>query len=91
MAELREVRIPIGKRSYPMQTGLDDETFKRVVGILNEIYGSVDSNTDQDRVLVLMCLQMAYKLERISGLLESLDRRLNDTKTIRIKTEKGCN
>ena len=80
MAELREVRIPIGKRSYPMQTGLDEDTFKRVVEIVNEVCGTIDSNADQDRLLVLTCLQLAYKLEKISRLLESLDKKLSDLK-----------
>ena len=88
MAKLREVRIPIGKRSYPMQTELDDDTFKRVVEIVNEVCGTI-SDTDQDRMLVLACLQLAYNLEKVSGLLESLDRRLNDLKPY-IKTEKEC-
>ena len=80
MAKLREVRIPIGKRNYPMQTELDEDSFKRVVGIVDEIYETIDSDTDQDRLLVLMCLQLAYKLEKITEILESLDKKLNELK-----------
>jgi len=68
-----------------MQTELDNDTFKRVVDIVNEVYETIGNSTDQDRMLVLTCLQLAYKLEKISGLLESLDKKLNDAKNIRYK------
>ena len=80
MPELREVRIPIGKKSYHMQTELDDDTFGRIVDIVDEIYVSLDRNTDQDKLLVLICLQLAYKLEKFSGTLESLDKKLKNLK-----------
>jgi len=63
-----------------MQTELDEDSFKRVVGIVDEIYETIDSDTDQDRLLVLMCLQLAYKLEKITEILESLDKKLNELK-----------
>jgi hypothetical protein len=69
-----------------MQTGLDDDTFKRVTDIVSEVCADMSSDIDQDKLLVLICLQLAYKLEKFSGSLESLDRRLNDI-TLGIKTE----
>ena len=78
MASRREVLIPIGKRSYPMQTELDEEVFNRVVGILNEVSGSIVGNRDQDSLVILTCLQLAYNLEKISGLLETFDRKLSE-------------
>ena len=81
MAERREVRISIGKRNYLMQTELDDDTLSRVVGIVNEVCGSIEGNIDHDSLLMLTCLQLAYNLEKISVLLEPLDKRLNDVKT----------
>ena len=78
MASRREVRIPIGKRSYHMQTELDDEMFNRVVGIVNEVSGSIVGNLDQDSLLILTCLQLAYNLEKIAELLETFDRKLSE-------------
>jgi len=63
-----------------MQTELDDDTFGRIVDIVDEIYVSLDRNTDQDKLLVLICLQLAYKLEKFSGTLESLDKKLKNLK-----------
>jgi len=64
-----------------MQTELDDDTFKRVVGIMDEVCAALSGKIDHDKLLVLMCLQLAYKLEKVSGTLESLDKRLNDLKS----------
>ena len=78
MADKREVRIPIGKRSYLLQTELDDDALNRVVAIVNEIGRAIADNLDQDNMLMLVCLQLAYNLEKVSGLLETLDKRLSD-------------
>ena len=78
MAERREIRIPIGKRSYSMQTELDDDTINRVAGIVNEVCRAINGNIEQDELLMLTCLQLAYKLEKISERLEPLDRRLDN-------------
>jgi len=63
-----------------MQTELDDDTFKRVVGILDEVCATLGGNIDHEKLMVLMCLQLAYKLEKFSGTLESLEKKLNDAK-----------
>jgi len=80
LPELREVRIPIGKQDYPMQTELDDDTFKRVIGIVDEACSVLDKKIEQEKLLVLVCLQLAYKLEKFSGALEAIDKRLNELK-----------
>ena len=78
MADRREVRIQIGKRSYLVQTELDDETLKRVVDIVKEAGEAVGGNVDQDNLLMFTCLQLAYNLEKTSELLRFFDSKLND-------------
>jgi hypothetical protein len=80
LADRREVPIRIGKRGYRVQTELDDDTLRRVVGIVNEVGMAVGGNADQDKTLMLMCLQLAYYIDRISERLESLDKRLDSLK-----------
>ena len=80
MADRREVRIKIGKRSYSIQTELDDEMLKRVVDIVKEAGGVINGSVDQDNLLMLTCLQLAYNLEKVSELLEIFDRGFNDLK-----------
>jgi len=63
-----------------MQTQLDDDRLNRVVGIVNDVCGRIDGDIDQENLLMLTCLQLAYNLEKITGLLESLDGKLNDLK-----------
>ncbi|MDR1875180.1 MAG: cell division protein ZapA [Synergistaceae bacterium] len=72
MAELREVTILIGARSYRMQTALDDVTLNRVISIISEVSEPVGNMVNQDQLLMLTCLQLAYSLEKISRRLENL-------------------
>ena len=80
MAERREVRIMIGKRHYRTETVLDNEELVRVVGIVNEVSDAIGSSIDQESLLMLTCLQLAYNLGKVSELLEPLDKRLKDLK-----------
>ena len=76
--ERREVNIFIGKRTYRIQTELDDDALGRIKDIVNEACGSINKNIDQNDLLVLTCLQLAYNIEKISHLLDSLDKRLSN-------------
>ena len=80
MAERREVRVSIVKKNYFIQTELDDDTLNRVVETVNEVCGAISGHVDRDTLLMLTCMQLAYNLEKVSELLEPLDRRLNDLK-----------
>ena len=60
-----------------MQTELDDDTLNRVIGIVNEVYGAIGGSVDQDSLLIMTCLQLAYNLETVSRHLRSLDKRLD--------------
>ena len=61
-----------------MQTALDDPTLNRVTAIVDEVGQAIGSGTDQDHLLMLTCLQLAYTLEKISTHLERLEIRLED-------------
>jgi len=78
LPDLQEFIITIGRQSYPVETRLNDDRFKRINSILRETCTEFDQSLDQEKLLALTCLQLAYKLEKISGSLRSLDKRLND-------------
>jgi hypothetical protein len=59
-----------------MQTTLDESTFNRVLSIVEEVGESIGENTDQDNLLILTCLQLAYSLEKISKILGPLEKEL---------------
>jgi hypothetical protein len=59
-----------------MQTALDEPTLARVISIVDEVGQAIGDGTDQDHLLMLTCLQLAYSLETISKNLESLEERL---------------
>ena len=91
MTERREVNVSIGKRTYLIQTELDDETLGRVEDIVKEACESLSGNIDQSSLLMLTCLHLAYNIEKMSHLLDSLDRRLNDLTPRCMQIEKECN
>ncbi len=76
MAELREVRILIGKRSYRMQTALDESALAQVTALAAEVSESIGDGVDQENLLLLTCLQLSYSLEKMSGRLNRLLERL---------------
>ncbi|MDR2527680.1 MAG: hypothetical protein LBD04_01495 [Synergistaceae bacterium] len=76
MAERREVSLVIGRRSYRVQTALDDDTLARVTEIVQGVGEAVGAGVDQNHLLMLTCLQLAYSLEKISGALQPLENRL---------------
>ena len=61
-----------------MQTVLDEPTLSRVVSIVDEVGQAIESGTDQDHLLMLTCLQLAYTLEKVSKKLESLEEKLQN-------------
>ena len=77
MAELREVRILIGKRSYRMQTALDESALAQVTALAAEVSESIGDGIDQENLLLLTCLQLSYSLEKMSSRLNHLLKKLN--------------
>jgi hypothetical protein len=61
-----------------MQTALDEEELKRVIAIVDEVGQAIGKDYDQDHLLMLTCLQLAYSLEKISKYLEPLESRLEN-------------
>ncbi|MDR1376764.1 MAG: cell division protein ZapA [Synergistaceae bacterium] len=83
VTNLREVKIVIGTRSYRMQTALDESTLARVTNILDDVEqvvkeGLGQEHFNQEDLLMLTCLQLAYSLEKISRNLEPLENKLED-------------
>ncbi len=78
MSELREVRILIGRRSYRMQTALDEATLERVTSMVTEIATDVGAGVDQDTLLMFTCLQLAYSLDKIAQRLQPVEDRVRE-------------
>jgi hypothetical protein len=78
VAELREVHILIGKRNYRIQTALDDPTLERIRAIISEITSALGDDVDQEKRLMLTCLQLAYSVEKISWRLGAMTSRLEE-------------
>lgn len=66
MAELRDIRILIGKRNYRVQTALDDESLQKVIALVTEVAKGFGDGLDQENLLLFTCLHLAYSLEKVS-------------------------
>jgi hypothetical protein len=70
--EPREVKILIGKRTYRIYTLLDDAILARVTSLVNDVGMSEEDVMDQENILMMACMKLAYALERTSDKLTSL-------------------
>lgn len=69
-ASLREVTIRIGKKSYFLKTTLDDESIKAITDLSADITREFEGSLDQENLLLLSCLQLAWLLEKLGRKLE---------------------
>ncbi|HCL80469.1 MAG TPA: hypothetical protein DIC53_10945 [Synergistaceae bacterium] len=63
----REVPVRVGKKAYFLETALDDDTLARVSGIMSEVADEFADGLDQEQVLLLSCLQLAWTLDKIGS------------------------
>ncbi|MDI3531891.1 MAG: hypothetical protein PWR28_236 [Synergistaceae bacterium] len=70
--EKRSVRIKLGKRSYNVRTALEPEQLDRIVALLHRVVEESGNNRDQEELLVLTSLRLAFFLDDIASKLESL-------------------
>jgi hypothetical protein len=63
---MREVDIEIGRRTYSLYTALSEAEFSRVADIMSGAAANLD-NADQEHVMLLACLRLAYGLDRVSS------------------------
>ena len=83
MDTLREVYLSIGKGSYSIRTPLNEEDLERVKALVRQA-GPHPGNCahvpfrgmDQETLLLLTCLQLAYSLDSVTAKLEELSNRL---------------
>jgi hypothetical protein len=71
----REIKVRIGKERYRVCTALDEPVFDRVIALVNEVSASLGDGVDQERLLALTCLRLAYGLEKISDVLSSTEKK----------------
>jgi hypothetical protein len=60
-----------------MQTTLDESTLSRVLAIVDEVGEAIGESIDQDNLLMLICLQLAYSVEKVSKRLEALEKTMS--------------
>lgn len=77
MGVSRDVWVTVGKQSYSVETALDPDRVGRIESLIADACGSPAKGINQEELLVLTCLQLAYSLDKaaeaLEGLLEELE------------------
>lgn len=68
MDRTRNVMITLGKKTYSVETLLDDSTLNRVIGNIQESFSDELDVDDQERSLLLACLDLSYRLDALLSL-----------------------
>ncbi|MBR1672526.1 MAG: hypothetical protein IJ702_06335 [Fretibacterium sp.] len=83
MNTLKEVFLSVGKKTYSIKTPLEDESLERVKALIHQAFPHPGDSArvpfrgvDQEVLLVLTCLQLAYMLDSVTVKLEALLERL---------------
>ena len=86
MDTLREIFLSIGKGNYSIRTPLQDEALERVEALIRQAGPHPGDcvhmpfrGMDQETLLVLTCLQLAYTLDTVTTRLEALSEKLERT------------
>ena len=72
MSTSRDVWITIGKQNYSVETALEPDAVERVKSLISSVCVSPAKGINQEELLVLACLQLAYSLDKASEDLEGL-------------------
>ena len=69
---MRDLLLTIGKKTYSIKTPLDDEVLERVQDLIDEACGVPVRGVNQEDLLILTCLKLAYSLDSATMKLNSL-------------------
>ena len=72
MKSSRDITLNIGKSVYSVNTSLDNEALDRVKGLIDEACGEISKGTQQEDMLVLACLRLAYSLDTVNEKLKAV-------------------
>ncbi|MBQ7152270.1 MAG: cell division protein ZapA [Synergistaceae bacterium] len=76
MRTVRDVYLTIGKKSYSISTPLENEEIDQVKSLIDEACGGVSRSADQEELLMLTCMRLAYSLCEINKKLQIISDRL---------------
>ncbi|NLL36271.1 MAG: cell division protein ZapA [Fretibacterium sp.] len=75
----QDVRIRLGKRTYSVKTPLDERTMARLEALIHTASPKAEEQfIEQEHLLMLTCLKLAYDLDTASQSLSELLSRLEE-------------
>lgn len=65
MSGVRNVEITLGGKNYSIETVLDNGVLNGIIRNIQESFGNYEDEDDQEKSLLLVCLDLSYKLEEL--------------------------
>ena len=68
----RDITLNIGKGVYTVNTPLDNDSMDRVKDLIDEACGEISKGINQEDLLMLTCLRLAYSLDAVNEKLKAI-------------------
>ncbi len=78
MQNSRDIFLTIGKKNYSVRTPLSSDDIDRVRALIDQACGSVNREAEQEDLLVLTCLRLAYSLDALGSQVNSAIKIMNE-------------
>ena len=75
---LHDATVKIGKQTYNIRTTLDDENLLRVMNLITDVVERLDETLDQEKTLLLLCLQLGWTLEKMRSKIDEYAEELKE-------------
>ncbi len=72
MKSSRDITLNIGKSVYTVNASLDNEALDRVKELIDEACGEISKGANQEDLLILTCLRLAYSLDAVNEKLKAI-------------------
>ena len=72
MRNSRDVFITIGRGSYTIQTAIENEDLDRIKSLIDDACGEITEGANQEDMLMLACLKLAYSLDAVNEKLKNI-------------------
>lgn len=74
----RDVFLTIGRGSYTIQTSIENEDLDRIKSLIDDACGEITEGTNQEDMLMLACLKLAYSLDTVNEKLKNISAKLEE-------------
>ena len=78
MRTSRDVYLTIGKSTYTFNTPIENDELDRIKSLIDDACGEIVKGANQEDILMLTCVRLAYALDSVNGKLKNILEKLNE-------------